>query len=121
MLVQSIGGWAKFDPKRFAVSTLVRTDRSITNVIGLMPGQAIPVHRPQHDVTMVVIEGKATLVSAKQEIEHAGPGSLLQASSGESRGVYAEEYTVLLVVASPPPTLDDHKEILEHLQAGTWR
>lgn len=121
MLVQSIGGWARFDEERFAVSTLARTDRSITNVIGLMPGQALPVHRPASDVTIVVIEGKVTMISAKQEIEHAGPGSLLHAKAGEARGVYAEEYSVLLAVASPPPTLDDHKEIIEHLRAGTWR
>lgn len=121
MLIKSIREAAKFGKDRFEPVTLARTASSDTKVVGLEAGQAIPVHHPNSDLTMVVIEGEATLVSGDDELAHAGPGAVLHAKAGEARGIRADRRTVVLVVASPPPTPEDHRELAEHFAKGTWR
>ncbi|MGH2926884.1 MAG: hypothetical protein ACRDL8_01630 [Solirubrobacteraceae bacterium] len=121
MLIESIRARAQFGGQHFTPVTLVRTEHSDTKVVGLEAGQAIPVHHPRSDLTMVVIEGEATLVSGDEELAHAGPGAVLHAKAGEARGIHADQRTILLIVASPPPTPADHRELAEHFAHGTWR
>lgn len=121
MLIKSIREKATFGKDRFAAVTLVKTAKSDTKVVGLEPGQAIPVHHPGSDLTMVIIEGEATLVSGDGELTHAGPGAVLHAEAGKARGIRADKRTIALVVASPPPTQEDHRELAEHFAKGTWR
>lgn len=52
---------------------------------------------------------------------HAGPGAVLHAKAGEARGVRANQRTILVITASPPPTPADHRELAEHFARGTWR
>lgn len=112
---------AEFGKDRFNPVTLAKTEHSDTKVVALEPGQAIPVHHPGIDLTMVIIEGEATLVSGNEELAHAGPGAVLHAEAGQARGIHAERRTIALVVASPPPTPADHAELAEHFAQGTWR
>lgn len=121
MLIQSIRDKAVFGQDRFEAVTLAKTNRSDTKVVGLEPGQAIPVHHPQSDLTMVIIEGQATLVSGDEELAQAGPGAVLHAEAGRARGIRADQRTVALVTVSPPPTQEDHRELAEHFAKGTWR
>jgi len=121
MIVSSIKDRAQYSPERFNAVTLAQTSRSKTMVVGLEAGQAIPVHHPKSDLTMVVIEGRATLVAGDQDLEHAGAGALLVVEAGQARGIRAEERTLVLVVVSPPPTQEDHVELAEHFKRGTWR
>lgn len=121
MLIKSIREEAAFAKERFEAVTLDRTDKSDTKVVGLEPGQAIPVHHPGSDLTMVIIEGEATLVSGDEELIHAGPGAVLHSRAGEARGICASKRTIALVVVSPPPTQEDHRELAEHFAKGTWR
>ncbi|MGH8116840.1 MAG: hypothetical protein ACREPF_04950 [Rhodanobacteraceae bacterium] len=121
MLIKSIREAAKFGEDRFEPVTLARTRHSDTKVVGLEAGQAIPVHHPNSDLTMVVVEGEATLVSGDEELAHAGPGAVLHAKAGEARGIHADKRTILVVVASPPPTPEDHRELAQHFAKGTWR
>lgn len=121
MLIESIRALAQFSPERFTPVPLARTEHSVTMVIGLEAGQAIPVHHPQSDVTMVVIDGEVTLVSGDEELAHAGPGAVLHAKAGEARGIHADRRTILVATASPPPNQADHKEVAEHFAKGTWR
>lgn len=121
MLIRSVRAKAAFRKDRFEAVTLARTAKSDTKIVGLEPGQAIPVHHPGSDLTMVIIEGEATLVSGDEELAHAGPGAVLHSDAGEARGIRADKRTVALVVASPPPTQEDHRELAEHFAKGTWR
>ncbi|MGH7122010.1 MAG: hypothetical protein ACREFP_23955 [Acetobacteraceae bacterium] len=121
MLIRSIREKAMFGKERFEAVTLARTTKSDTKVVALEPGQAIPVHHPGSDLTMVIIEGEATLVSGSEELAHAGPGAVLHSDAGQARGIRADKRTIALVVASPPPTQEDHRELAEHFAKGTWR
>ena len=121
MLIESIRAKAQFNPEKFQPVPLARTPHSVTMVVGLEPGQAIPVHHPGSDVTMVVIEGEATLVANGEELAHAGPGAVLHAAAGEARGIRADVRTIVVAVASPPPGPADHREVAEHFAKGTWR
>jgi len=121
MIIPSIRAKAEFGPQRFTPVELHETSHSKTMVVGLEPEQAIPVHHPGTDLTMLILEGQATLVSGDEELEQAGPGALLVAAGGEARGIRADQRTIAVVVASPPPTEADHREIMEHFQQGTWR
>lgn len=121
MLIPSIKDKAQFAADKFNAVLLAQTPRSKTMVVALEPGQAIPVHHPGSDLTLLVIEGEATLVAEDQELEHAGPGALMYAEAGKARGIRADKRTVALVVVSPPPTQEDHKELAEHFKKGTWR
>lgn len=121
MLIESIREHASFGEERFQPVTLARTAHSDTKVVGLEPGQAIPVHHPGCDLTMVIIEGGATLVSGGEELTHATAGAVMHAPAGEARGIRADKRTIAVVVASPPPGEDDHRELAEHFAKGTWR
>ncbi|HEX7380808.1 MAG TPA: hypothetical protein VF265_01505 [Nevskiaceae bacterium] len=121
MLIKSVRDRAEFGQPHFNAVTLARTPHSDTKVVALEAGQAIPVHHPGSDLTMVILEGEATLVAGDEELAHAGPGAMLHAAAGQARGIHADKRTVCLIVASPPPTPADHRELAEHFAKGTWR
>jgi quercetin dioxygenase-like cupin family protein len=121
MLIPSVQNKVQFGKDRFQAVPLVKTGNCAVMAVGLEPGQAIPVHHPASDVTIVVISGDLTLVSGDEEIEHAGPGAVLHAKAGQARGVRANARTVAVAVASPPPSAEDHREMAEHFAKGTWR
>jgi quercetin dioxygenase-like cupin family protein len=121
MIVPSITDLATFASDRFSAVTLHQSQRSKTMVVALEPGQAIPVHHRASDLTMLVIQGQATLVSGDQDLEKAGPGAMLIAEAGQARGIRADQRTIALVVVSPPPTQQDHAELARHFKNGTWR
>lgn len=121
MIVPSIRELAEFTQPRFNGKTLLQTPRSKTMVVSLEPGQAIPVHHPASDLTMYIVEGKATLVADDKDLENAGPGAVMMVEAGQARGIRADQRTIALVVVSPPPTQEDHKELAVHFQKGTWR
>lgn len=121
MLVSSAQEKAQFGSDHFQAIPIARTEHSATMIIGLEPGQAIPVHHPGSDVTITIVEGEATLVSGNDELQHVGPGGVLHAAAGQARGLRADKRTVAVAVACPPPTPEDHKEVAEHFAKGTWR
>lgn len=121
MLASQVQSLAKFQPQRFAPVPLHQSAHSRTMVVGLEPGQAIPVRHPGSDITMAMLEGQATLVAGDEDLAKAGPSALLIAEAGQARGSRADVRTTELVVVSPPPSEADHKEIMQHFQAGTWR
>ena len=121
MIVASVQEMASFNPQKFEAKTLAQTERSKTMLVCLEPGQSIPVHRPGIDLTLVILQGHATLVADDKELSQAGPGAVMTASAGQARGIRADERTIAIVVVSPPPTAQDHREVAEHLSKGTWR
>jgi quercetin dioxygenase-like cupin family protein len=121
VIIPSISELAKFDPSRFNAITLSQTDKSKTMLVCLEPGQSIPVHSPGIDLTLLILEGRATLVCNGEELVDAGVGAVVYAQAHQPRGIQAQQRTLALVVVSPPPTDQDHREVAEHLRKGTWR
>jgi len=121
VIIPSVKELAAFDPNRFNAQVLAQTPHSKTMLVCLEPGQAIPVHHPKSDLTLLILEGQATLIAGDKEFANAGPGAVINAEAGEARGIKADQRTLALVVVSPPPTPQDHREVAEHLTKGTWR
>ncbi|MFW6039073.1 MAG: hypothetical protein ACOC9P_01185 [bacterium] len=121
MIIREVEDRAAFQAERFNGVLLNQTQRSKTMLVCLEPGQAIPVHSPGVDLTLTLVQGRATLVAGEEELADAGPGTVMLAEAGEARGLCAEERTLALVTVSPPPTEADHEEVFAHLQRGTWR
>lgn len=121
MIIDAIRDKAAFNAQKFNGVELVSTPKSKTMVVCFEPGQAIPVHHPAADITLIILEGRAHLVGEGEELPDAGPGAVLISGVGEARGIKAAERTIALVVVSPPPTQEDHREIFEHMKKGTWR
>lgn len=121
MIVSQIKDKAVFAAERFNAVLLNKTEQSKTMLVCFEPGQAIPVHSPGADLTLTLLEGRATLVVGEDELADAGPGAVMLAEAGEARGIRAKERTLALVTVSPPPTEADHEEVYAHLKRGTWR
>ncbi|HXE55183.1 MAG TPA: cupin domain-containing protein [Tepidisphaeraceae bacterium] len=121
MITESLRELAKFDPQRFNAVTLAQTPHSKTMLVCLEPGQSTPVHRPGVDLTLLILEGHATLVAGDQQLTAAGPGAVMSVEAGQPRGIKADRRTLALVIVAPPPTTEDHREVAEHLKKGTWR
>jgi quercetin dioxygenase-like cupin family protein len=109
-----------FGPQRFTPVPLAESARTRALLVCLEPGQFIPVHEPNVDVTFVVLEGAGAIVAGDEEAAvRAGAVSFIPA--GERRGLRATERLVALHVVSPPPTADDHTMVVAGLRRGTWQ
>ena len=109
-----------FQPDRFAPVSLGQTERVKVVLTCFEPGQHIPVHSPGVDMTLVILEGKGTVVAGDEEAE-VGPGAVVIVPAGASRGVRATTRLVAVHVVSPPPTEADHAEVQAKLRQGSWR
>ena len=109
----------QFKPERFTPIALAETERAKVVLACFEPGQFIPVHSPNVDVMLLVLEGEGTLVSGELK-EKVGPGAVAFAAAGERRGVKADTRMVLLHVVAPRPTQLDHVEVMSKLQSGNW-
>ena len=119
--VTSLSDHARFRDQQFTPNPLVENERVKVMVVGFEPGQFIPVHEPEVDLTFVVLEGTGTIVAGGQEQE-VGPGVVAFAPAGEPRGVRAAETRMTaLSIVTPPPTEADHAKVREGLRTGTWR
>lgn len=120
MIVENPADIAQFDAAQFQGVPLAHTEHSKTMLVCLEPEQAIPVHHPGIDLTLVILEGRATLVGPDGEAE-AGAGAVLHAEAGQPRGLKAHQRTLAIATVAPPPGEGDHDEVHQHLAAGTWR
>lgn len=118
-LTQSYREHVQFKPDRFNPVVLAETDRSKVVLACFEAGQFIPVHSPNVDVMLLVLEGEGTLVAGNDK-QKVRPGALAFAAAGEKRGVHADTRMVLLHVVSPRPTQNDHLEVMSKLQRGVW-
>ena len=109
-----------FTPSKFNPVMLAQGDRLRVILANLEPGQFIPVHRPNVDMALLVLEGKGTVVAGDTETE-VGPGAMIFVKAGESRGIKAQTRLVALHVVSPLPNEADHKEVMAGLARGTWK
>lgn len=109
-----------FDPTRFKPVLLAESERAKSLLVCFEAGQFIPVHAPQVDMALAVLEGTGSMVCGDAE-EAIGPGTVAFVAAGEKRGVRADTRLVILHVVTPRPTAEDHAQVMAGLQAGTWK
>lgn len=109
-----------FREDRFNPVQIMGSEHMRVILVCLEAGQFLPVHHPQVDLCITVLEGEGRIVSGGSE-EKAGPGAVAFMGRGEARGVLAETRMVLLNVVSPIPTDEDHQAAFEKLKTGRWK
>ena len=111
---------AAFRPERFNPIVLAENQRVKVIMVCLEPDQFIPVHSPQVDMALVILEGEGILVAGERE-EAVRPGVVAFVPAGENRGLKAQTRLVALHVVTPPPTQADHAGVMAGLAKGEWR
>jgi quercetin dioxygenase-like cupin family protein len=109
-----------YDDARFVPREVSRTERQKTVCGYFEPGQFIPVHAPDSDVTIVVQSGEG--IAREGDTEHAvDPGSVVTVPAGTDRGVKAaDERLEAVLVTAPPPTDAEHDPVRRGLREGTF-
>jgi quercetin dioxygenase-like cupin family protein len=99
---------ARFSAEGFGRRVLAETDRFRVVVAALEDGQEIPLHAPDVDVVMAVMDGTGEVVAGAAA--HAvRAGDVVFVPRGRTRGLRAIGGRLVAVnVASPPPGPEDH-------------
>lgn len=82
-------------------------------------GQFIPVHTPQVDLILYILEGEAEVV-AGEDLMAASQGDLIIIPKGAKRGIKALSELSILHVVQPPPAEQDHNEVHAKLDQGKF-
>ena len=105
-----------YDESKFTAREVFRTERSKTVCGYFEPGQFIPVHAPDSDVTIVVQSGEG-IVRDGEETHEVSPGSVVTVPAGRDRGVRAgDERLEAVLVTAPPPTDAEHDPVRRGLK-----
>ncbi len=99
---------AEFSTRGFGRRTLVETDGVRAVVVGLEDGQEIPIHGPQLDLVITIVEGVGQIMAGDQAYP-VRAGDVAVVPAGEKRGLRAIGGRLVAVnVVSPPPADGDH-------------
>ena len=90
------------DDNRFTPRPVFQSDEMKVVLAYFKPGQFIPVHAPQVDVILCILEGEAEIVAGDQQMT-AKKDDLIIVPKGHKRGVKALSEMTLLHVVQPPP------------------
>ena len=104
----------KFTPK-----PVYQTEEMKVVLAYFKPGQFIPVHSPQVDVVLCILEGEAEIV-AGDDLVIAKKDDLIIVPKGHKRGVKAVSELTLLHVVQPPPEEKDHNRVHQKLAEGKF-
>jgi quercetin dioxygenase-like cupin family protein len=120
MVATSLDAERTYQDAQFSARTVHSTDRQKVVLGYFEPGQFIPVHAPDSDVAITVLEG--TGVVRDGESEHTvEPGDVVAIPAGEDRGVRAVEGRLeATLVTAPPPTDAEHDPVRRGLREGTF-
>ena len=108
-----------FQPGKFSARTIFENAEGKVVMAYFEPGQFIPVHAPNANVTLVVMEGEGTVV-AGNERRGVTRGDVVVISRGERRGVLAKTRLIVVNAVSPLPGPHDHDEVKAKLLAGKF-
>ena len=107
------------DDNRFTPRPVYQSDDMKVVLAYFKPGQFIPVHAPQVDVVLCILEGEAEVVAGDQRIT-AKKDDLIIVPKGHKRGVKALSEMTLLHVVQPPPGEEDHRTVHQKLAEGKF-
>lgn len=106
----------EYDDERFTAREVSRTEHSKTVCGYFEPGQFIPVHAPDSDVTVVVQSGGGIVRDGDDEHE-VSRGSVVTVPAGRDRGVRADGGRLdAVLVTAPPPTDAEHDPVRRGLR-----
>ena len=110
-----------YTDEQFSAQGVFRTERSKAVCAYFEPGQFIPVHAPDSDVTVVVQSGTGLVRDGDTDHE-VEPGSVVSVPAGKDRGVRATEGERLeaVLVTAPPPTDAEHEPVRRGLRNGEF-
>jgi quercetin dioxygenase-like cupin family protein len=116
MPATSMNDERSYDDERFTAREVFRTERSKTVCGYFGPGQFIPVHAPDSDVTIVVQSGEG-IVRDGDETHEVSAGSVVTVPAGTDRGVRADGGRLeAVLVTAPPPTDAEHEPVRRGLK-----
>jgi quercetin dioxygenase-like cupin family protein len=107
------------DDNKFTPKPVYQTAEMKVVLAYFKPGQFIPVHAPQVDVVLCILEGEAE-IAAGDELVTAKKDDLIIVPKGHKRGVKALSELTLLHVVQPPPAEKDHNEVQRKLTEGKF-
>ena len=107
------------DDNKFTPKPVYQTDEMKVVLAYFKPGQFIPVHSPQVDVVLCVLEGEAEIIAGDEQVL-AKKDDLIIIPKGAKRGVKALSELTLLHVVQPPPGEADHNEVHQRLAEGKF-
>ena len=110
-----------YDDEGFATSEVFRSDRMKVVCGYFEPGQFIPVHAPDSDVTVTVVSGTGVVRDGDDE-HRVEPGDVVAVPAGTDRGVRADDDSRLeaTLVTAPPPTDAEHDPVRKGLNRGEF-
>jgi quercetin dioxygenase-like cupin family protein len=120
MVTTSIDAERHYDDEHFSAQTVHETDRQKVVLGYFEPGQFIPVHAPDSDVAITVLDGRGVVRDG--DTDHAvEPGDVVTVPAGEARGVRADGTRLeATLVTSPPPTDAEHEPVRRGLATGEF-
>ena len=110
-----------YDDDQFSAQGVFKTERSKAVCAYFEPGQFIPVHAPDSDVTVVVQSG--TGIVRDGDTDHAVvPGSVVSVPAGRDRGIRADgdERLEAVMVVAPPPSDAEHEPVRRGIREGEF-
>jgi len=108
-----------FDEKKFNPKAVYQSDQIRVILAYFKKGQFIPVHTPNIDVILCILEGEAEVVAGEERIK-TKVNDLIIVPKGVKRGVKALTDLTVLHVVQPPPSEEDHKEVHQRLSQGRF-
>jgi len=116
MPATSVDAERTYSDDRFTAREVSRTAHSKTVCGYFEPGQFIPVHAPDSDVTVVVQSGHGVVRDGERTHE-VEPGSVVTVPAGENRGVKADDERLeAVLVTAPPPSDAEHEPVRKGLK-----
>jgi quercetin dioxygenase-like cupin family protein len=108
-----------FDEGKFNPIAVYQTDNIKVIAAYFKEGQFIPVHTPEVDVVIYVIEGEAEIVAEDKKFV-VKKNDLVVVPKGIRRGVKALTELSVLHVVQPAPSEKDHIEVHHKIAAGRF-
>jgi len=108
-----------FDEKKFNPKAVYQSDQIRVILAYFKKGQFIPVHTPNIDVILCILEGEAEVVAGEERIQ-TKVNDLVVVPKGVKRGVRALTDLTVLHVVQPPPSEEDHKEVHQKMALGKF-
>ena len=107
------------DDAKFVPKTVYQSHEMKVILAYFKEGQFIPVHAPEIELVLCILEGKAEVVAGEERVA-AGKNDIIIIPKGEKRGVKALSELTVLHVVQPPPSDMDHKEVHARLAQGRF-
>jgi quercetin dioxygenase-like cupin family protein len=121
MVATSFDDEREYDDDTFSAQTIHQSERQKVVLGYFEPGQFIPVHAPDSDVTVTVVSGTGVVRDGDDE-HRVEPGDVVAVPAGTDRGVRADDDSQLeaTLVTAPPPTDAEHDPVRKGLKRGEF-